>query len=216
MSTADPSSPTPQHVRLLVLELGMARPQDYALSQGVHELKECGVRVSLQGNAVSVGWLGQGPRAFLLPGARALSTEQWHAAEDRARVSWAGREWLFLAHDLGGDAVPPPRGICLNGAGSGFPAAAVLLVQDGKHRGNFYRFRTEPFELGRGVHFQALRHKDGSDQLAVQVARDARCNITLDGSLLEAGSQTLLGAEQVLCVVDPADSSSETVRVVLP
>ena len=216
MSTADASSPTPQHSLLLVLELGMARPQDYALSQGTHELKECGVRVSLQGNAVSVGWLGQGPRAFLLPGSRALSTEQWLAAEDRARISWAGRDWLFLAHALSGDAAPPPRGICLNSAGSGFPATAVLLVQDGKHRGNFYRFRTEPFELGRGVHFQALRHKDGSDQLAVQVAGDARCSVSLDGTLLESGSQTLVSAEQVLCVTDPADASSETVRVVLP
>ena len=204
-----------RHTRLFVLELGMARPQDYALSQGTHELKECGVRLELRGTDVAVGWLGQGPRAFLLPGARALSSEQWLAAENRARVSWAGREWLFLAHELAGDAAPPPRGICLNGAAAGFPAGALLLVEEGKQRGNFYRFRTEPFELGRGVHFLVVRAKDGTEALHLRVARDARCTASLDGAPLTPGSDTLLAAEQVLAVTDPADGSQETVRVLL-
>jgi len=213
---SEPMIPTLRHTRLLVLELGMARPQDFALSQGTHELKECGVKLDLRGTDVAVAWLGHGPRAFLLPGARALSSDQWQSAEDRARVSWAGREWLFLAHELAGDAAPPPRGICLNGGAPGFPAGAVLLVESGIQRGNFYRFRTEPFELGRGVLFHVVRAKDGSESLHVRVAGDTRCAATLDGAPLSPGSDTPLMAEQVLAVTDSADATHETVRVVLP
>lgn len=207
--------------RLFVLEMGMNRPLDYALSHGTHELKDCGVILHLDPAAadegalhVTASWMGYGPRAFLLPGARQLQKGQWTQAEDRARISWAGREWLFVAHVLRGDGAVPPKGICLNGAAAGFPAPALLMVETGKDRGNFYRFRTEPFAIAPGVAFLSVRAKDGTESMHLRVSKAAPV-VALDGDAVAAGTDQVILSEQLLSIGDSADLAGLTARVIV-
>lgn len=212
----------PTQSRVFVLELGMHRPLDYALGQGTHDLKECGVAIHLDGTEVSVAWLGHGPRAFLLPGARQLQKGQWQNAEDRCRVAWAGREWLFVAHELGGLGSAPPRGICLNSGGPGFAASGFLLVEQGPDRGNFHRFRTEPTALARGVLIQAQTErdkkgapKDGSETLHLRLLADTQVAVALDGQPVRPGQDVVLRSEQVVTLQGP-DAGNLQLRVIVP
>jgi len=207
--------------RLFVLEMGMNRPLDYALSHGTHELKDCGVILHLDPAAadestlhVTASWLGYGPRAFLLPGARQLQKGQWTQAEDRARISWAGREWLFVAHVLRGDGTVLPKGICLNGGAAGFPAPALLVVETGKDRGNFYRFRTQPFTVAPGVMFLSVRAKDGTESMHLRVSKAAPA-VLLDGDAVLPGTDQVIVSEQLLAIGDSADLAALTARVIL-
>lgn len=210
----DATSPLPGQARLFVLEIGQTRPIDHALSQGTHEIKDLGVLIAVDEGEISVSWLGHGPRAFLLPGARQLAKGQWNIAEDRARISWAGRDWLLVAQDLPGSAPVPPMGVSLNANGLGFPALALLVAEQGKDRGNFWRFRTVPTDIGRGVRIVANRAKDGTESLHLRLTGDATPT-TLDGQPLAPGSDTLLRGAQLVTVADTTDAPGLQARVLL-
>jgi len=205
--------------RVFVLEIGGSRPFDVALGLGTHELKDCGVMLQLDYRAMTASSLGHGPRAFLLPsqaeesgGPRELQKGQWDEVQDRARLRWAGREWLILRHALTGLPAAPARGICLNATGSGLPAAALLLVEDGKDRGNFYRIRTAALRPAPGVEVVAVRAKDGTERLSVRVGRDAPA-ITLDAEPVPRDSQVPLRNGQKLVVAESPQESRLTLRV---
>jgi hypothetical protein len=220
--TAEPHDDSKQvTARVFVLELGHARPLDYALAQGTHELKDLGVLLSLEGQEIGVSWLGHGPRAFLLPGARQLQKGQWQTAEDRARISWAGRDWLLLAHALPGDAAVPERGLCLNAHGLGFPMAALLVAEQGPERGHFWRFRTSPTDVARGVKIVAVQPRDrsgrtlpGAETLHLRVATDAP-PVTLDGQSVTPGSDVLLPADATLTLQSHDDTPGLRAHVLL-
>lgn len=205
--------------RVFVLELGHARPLDYALAQGTHELKDLGVLVSLDGHEFGVSWLGHGPRAFLLPGARQLQKGQWQTAEDRARISWAGRDWLLLAHALPGLEPVPERGLCRNAHGLGFPLPALLIAEAGPERGHFWRFRTSPTELAPGVSVLGVQPRDrsgkpGPQTLQLRTAPQA-IGVTLDEQPVAAGREVPLGADSVLTLTQHDGTTALRARVLL-
>ncbi len=206
------------HSRLFVLEQGVSRPLDYALSEGSHELRDCGVRLRLDGSEVILSWLGTGPAAFVLPGARQLRIGQWLTVEEGARVSWAGRDWIFVAHALAGDDAAPPRGICLNANGTGFPANALMLVVGGKDRGNFYRCRSEAFEPSPGVTLRSVRSDDAADGDAPTLGVSARVPeglVLVDDEPVAPDTTLRLAADQTLTIAATTDNPAMTLQVVL-
>ena len=137
--------------RLFVLEEGVGHPFDVALGPGQHDLRDLGVRLDFDGETTRASWLGFGPTAFALPGVRQLRASEALRLQDGDRISWAGRQWRLLRHDLPGTDRAPPRGICRNVGGAGHPLDAVLLLIEGGERGNFLRVRTEAVEWAPGA-----------------------------------------------------------------
>ena len=134
--------------RLFLLELQVEHPYDLALGPGRHELRDLGVRVDFDGEAVTAAWLGHGPTAFLLPGVRQLRVGEPMRVQDGDRLAWAGRSFAFVRHALAGEERAPPRGVCKNANATGHPLPALLLCVQGPERGNFYRVRSQSCEFG--------------------------------------------------------------------
>ena len=201
--------------RLFVLEQNVARPLDYAVDQGHHELRDCGVNLKFVGDIVALSWQGFGPTAFVLPGARRLRAGTWTKVEDGARVTWAGRDWIFVPHALPGDASAPKRGVSLNSHSSGFPVNAALLVVDGTDRGNFYRVRTEPYQLSVEVQVRG-RNEDDGVALEIQVHAVAdKGQVRLDGKALKPGASAALSRDQTLEIAASERGPALTVQAVL-
>lgn len=158
--------------RLFVLEEGVGHPFDVALAPGQHDLRDLGVRLAFDGDATRATWLGFGPTAFALPGVRQLRASDALRLQDGDRISWAGRQWRLLRHDLPGDERAPPRGICRNLGAAGHPLDALLLYVEGSERGNFVRARTEPVEWAPGAWLRghvASREGDADGTIVVEV-----------------------------------------------
>lgn len=200
--------------RLFILEQNLAHPLDQAVSEGRHELRDCGVELNFDGDQVSLAWQGYGPSAFVLPGARQLRKGTWTRVEQGARVSWAGRDWIFVPHVLPGDGKAPIRGVSLNKGGTGFPTNAVLLVVEGKDRGNFYRFRTEPGEVAPEVTFHA--HKtEGGHELRLTVRRGAGAErVRIDGQVIAPDTTVTLEADQTISIEAHDRGAAITVLVI--
>ncbi len=205
----------PVQRRVFVLEQGVVRPLDYAVKEGAHVLRDCGVELNYDGVRVSLSWQGFGPAAFVLPGARQLRKGNWTAVEEGARVSWAGRDWVFVQHVMADDAPPPQRGVCLNAHGTGFPVNAALLAVDGKDHGNFYRVRTEPYQLTVEVQVRGRKEDDGvALEVIVHPVADAG-QVRLDNKALAAGSTCPMTGNQTLEIAASERGPALTVQTVL-
>jgi hypothetical protein len=210
---AQPEKPIQR--RVFVLEQGVVRPLDYAVCEGRHELRDCGVELAFDGERVALSWQGFGPAAFLLPGARQLRKGNWTTVEEGARVSWAGRDWVFLQHAMA-DALPPPsRGVCLNSHGTGFPVNAALLSVVGKDHGNFYRVRTEPYQLTAEVQVRGRKDDEGVT-LEATVHRVADTGqVRLDGQALAPDTTATMTGNQTLEIDASERGPALTVQTVL-
>ena len=147
--------------RLFLLELGVERPLDLALSPGRHELRDLGVVLDFDADGVRAAALGYGPSVFALPGVRVLRVGDLTRVEDGATISWAGRSWRLALHLLAGSERAPPRGLSLNSHGAGHPHDAVLLVIRGPERGNFFRVRSESTEWAPNCFVRGVIAADG-------------------------------------------------------
>ena len=205
----------PVQRRLFVLEQHVTRPLDYAVNEGRHELRDCGVELKFDGAAVALSWQGFGPAAFVLPGARQLRAGSWTQVEDGARVSWAGRDWVFVPYELPDAAPAPVRGVSLNRHGTGFPVNAALLVLSSTDRGNFYRVRTEPYQLTAEVQ---MRGRNDNDSVVLEVVvhpvADAG-QVRVDGQAIEPGSSVPMTRNQTLEIDASERGPALTVRTVI-
>ena len=198
-----------------MLEQHVARPLDYAVNEGRHELRDCGVELRFDGETVQLSWQGFGPAAFVLPGARQLRAGSWTPVEDGARVSWAGRDWVFVPHALPDSAPAPVRGVSLNRHGTGFPVNAALLVLSGTDRGNFYRVRTEPYQLSAEVQVRGRKDDDGvALEIVVHRVADAG-QVRVDGQAIEPGSAVPLTDSQILEIDASERGPALTVQAVV-
>lgn len=205
----------PVQRRLFVLEQHVTRPLDYAVNEGRHELRDCGVELRFDGESVSLSWQGFGPAAFVLPGARQLRAGSWTPVEDGARVSWAGRDWVFVPHVLPDSDPAPVRGVSLNRHGTGFPVNAALLVVNGTDRGNFFRLRTEPYQLTTEVQVRGQQGEDGVTlQIVVHRVADAG-QVRVDGQAVEPGSTVPLVDNQTLEIAASERGPALTVQAVV-
>lgn len=177
--------------RLFVLEEGVGHPFDVALGPGAHDLRDLGVRLDFDGESTRATWLGFGPTAFALPGVRQLRASDALRLQDGDRISWAGRQWRLLRHDLPGDERAPPRGICRNIGGAGRPLDALLLYVEGSERGNFVRARTEPVEWAPGAWLRgrAVAPAEGRDADATVALEVRGAAVTLHAAADDAPVQ---------------------------
>lgn len=200
---AAPMTDTPaSHPRLFVLEQGKDRPSDYCVGEGTTDMLDCPVSVRFGGGKIHATGKGYGPSVFVLPGARRVQPGSWTAVEPGAQVSWAGRDWLFMAGELPGSAAVPPRGVLLNGHGTGHAQNAVLLEIQGDDRGNFWRFRSEPVELAPGVLFTTAATDDGlllELKLRAGVAAE---RVQLDDKPVAPGTTTALSPGQRIRIAE--------------
>ena len=201
--------------RVFMLEQNVTRPLDYAVDEGRHELRDCGIELNFDGETVTATWQGFGPTAFVLPGARQLRSGTWTPVEEGARVSWAGRDWIFIPHDLPGAEPAPKRGVSLNSHGTGFPVNAALLAIAGRDRGNFYRVRTEPYQLSAEVRIRG-HEEDGAVALEVMVHKVADPDqVRLDGQAIEPGASAPMTRDQTLEIDASERGPALTVQAVL-
>lgn len=199
--------------RLFVLEQGIAHPFDSALPPGRHDLSDAGVVIDFDGEVAKAAWHGFFPSVFLLPSPRQLQRGRFTRLSMDDRISWAGREWTTISHVLPGSDDAPIRGICLNRRGTGRPLNGVLLLIEGKDRGNFLRLRTEPTELAPGV---TIRGNTDDSTLELRISRDVGDKrVAIDDKAVGGGQTHEVRSEQRITILGD-DESAGSALIILP